>query len=155
MTTPQKKNPTRGLLLLDYSLLMVLLATSVLLITVGLSYVLSNWVLTTGTVTFTDPVNCIALENTNNLYDCSFTARYKVINEDGTFNFYFVKVDHVIGPKIERNDQVYLQYDPKNPSIVIYGNTSYRTFGLLYLSVGTLLTLISAYYWSNMKKQYK
>lgn len=155
----RQKSPSRGLLLLDYSLLLVLLATSVLLIIVGLSYVFSNWVLTTGTVTLDQGSlkgpTCIPLENTNNLYDCSFRARYKAVSDDGKINYYYVQVDHVIGPKVSRSDQIYLQYDPKNPSSVIYGNTSYKTFGLLYLSVGALLTLITVYYWSNIKKQQK
>lgn len=158
MTTLRKKNSSRGLLLLDYSLLMVLLATTVLLIVVGLSYVFSNWVLTTGIVTGDDgklTPTCIPIENTNNLYDCSFRVAYEVVGENGKPMVYHVKVDHVFGPKVAVGDNVYLQYDPKNPSTVIYGNTSYRTFGLLYLSIGSLLLLITSYYWSNIKKQQK
>lgn len=144
----------RGWLMLDYSLFLILIVTSIFLLTVGLVYVFSNWVLTTGTVTYGNKIDCVPVENTNSMYDCSFTVRYKVIGEDGTLQIYFVKVDHVIGPNIKPGDIVYIQYDPKNPASVIYGNTSYRTFGLLYLSVGALLTLISIYYWSNIKSRY-
>jgi hypothetical protein len=151
LVTKTKSNK-RGILLLDYTLLVILLSTSVFLVVLGIIFVFSNWVLTTGTVTFGQKPSCIPLENTTNVYDCSFTVRYKVVNNDGKLQFYFVKVDHVIGPRVRSGDVVYLQYDPKDPSNVVYGNTSYKTYGLLYLSFGALLSLLTIYYWNSIKK---
>ena len=129
--------------------LISLLSFSVFFLTYGFIYVNSHWVLTTGTVAYFGNLTCVPISGTSSLYDCSFLVRYKVVSDDGTPQFYGVQVNNVIGPKINIGDNVYIQYDPKDPSKVIYGNTSFQTFGLLYLTIGIIILLLTVYYWMN------
>lgn len=153
-TKSSSKKSANSWIILDYTLVILLSSISIFLIAVGIIYLFSRFVLTTGTVAFGSPVDCVNIGSSGNLFDCSFTVRYKVVNTQGKLQLYYVKVDNAIGPKIKPGDVVYLQYDPEDPTIVVYGNTSFRTLGLLYLAIGSLLSLISVYYWSNIKNKY-
>lgn len=144
------RSPTDRSTFLDYTLLIILISISLFLLVTGTYYVSSRWVLTTGKVVYNQDLICTPLSNGSTLYDCSFTVRYKATRADGSLQFYYTKVENVIGPKINRNDTVYIQYDPQDPSSAIYGNTSYRTFGLLYLSLGAFTTLLTTYYWLGL-----
>lgn len=136
--------------IMGYIVISVLLFISLSFLITGAVYVSSNWVLTTGTVIFNNPdLVCTGVPNSS-LYDCSFTVRYKVVQQDGSIKWYFVKIKNIVGPRVQRGDKVYLQYDPNDYSRVLYGNTSYKTYGLLYLTFGLILLLLAVYYWTTL-----
>lgn len=140
--------------LFHLTILIALIFLTILFIVYGFANVFSNWVLTTGTVMyFQNDSTCIPIEGTSNIYDCSFNVRYRAFKPDGTSQPYIVRVNNVIGPKVNNGDTVYIQYDANDNSKVVYGNISFKTFGLLYLTMGAIMLLLTMFYWVKVVKK--